>query len=156
MHMREHEPRQWRRHRQVVLADAPLAEQRLVAAAAGRVGGEQHQPGGLPVDAVQRHERRVVQSPHQPRQQRLAHVGAGGRHRQEVRLAGHDQVRVGMHHGLGEGDGRLVRHLAEVVDLGTAPVGSLRVERAPVRVQYAPPLEALAPGTRVHAREPCA
>ncbi|MNN48149.1 hypothetical protein D3C81_1626120 [compost metagenome] len=93
-HQREVQAGQGGSYGFVVLVHLPLAKQRLVAAAAGRIGGEQHQAGGVPIDAVQRHQVRIAQAPGEARLQRLLDVLAGRHHRQEVRLVGHHQVLV--------------------------------------------------------------
>ncbi|MCY1402537.1 hypothetical protein D9M71_176830 [compost metagenome] len=137
----------------VALGDAPLAEQRLVGRAAGGVGGEQHQPGGEPVDAVQRHQQRVVQAPGQARQQGLLDVLPGRGDRQEVRLVRHHQVLVHMQDRFDEGNRRFLRHLAEIVDAQAFPVGRLRADRPPLGVQHAAAGHAVEPGLAGDGRE---
>ena len=83
-----------RRQCLVALADAPVAEQRLIRTATRRVGGEQHQPRRAAINTVQRHQLRVAQPPRQPRQQGFFHIATRGRHRQEVRLVGHQQMLI--------------------------------------------------------------
>ncbi|KMR55976.1 hypothetical protein EY06_15385, partial [Staphylococcus aureus] len=75
------------------LLDAPLAEQPLIGITRGCLGREQHQAGGQPVQAVQRRQFGVAGACDQARQQSFAHIATGRRHRQEVRLVGHEQMR---------------------------------------------------------------
>lgn len=137
----------------VALGDAPLAKQRLVAATARRIGGEQHQPGGVPVDAVQRHQVRIAQTAHQARLQGLLNVLAGRHHRQEVRLVGHHQVLVDVQHAFLEGNRRLVGHLAEVLYAQAFPVGMRGTEGPPLAIQHPAAGHARQPGVPVDGRK---
>ena len=91
---------------------AALTEQRLVGATGGRLAGEQDQAGGVPVDAVQRHQAGYAQAPGEARLQGLLDVFASGHHRQEVRLVDHHQALVLVEHVLLERDLALLCHLA--------------------------------------------
>ncbi|MNC33529.1 hypothetical protein D3C75_819240 [compost metagenome] len=102
---------------------------------------------------MQRHQLRIAEAAYQARQQGLLDPGAGRHHWQEVRLVDHQQVLVGMQHAFLEGDRRLLRHLAEIVDAQADPVGMRGVERRAVAVQHPAALHACQPGGAVDGRE---
>ena len=62
----------------------------------------------------------------------------------------HQQVAVGMQHGFSGGNGWLVRHLAEVVNLRPDAIGGGSLQRAAVSIQDPSTGEALPPRIRAH------
>ena len=147
------QPGQRGRQRFVALGDLPQPEQILVRRARGRIGRKQHQPGGIAVDAVQRHQVRVAQTTHQPRQQRLAHEAPGRHHRQEMRFVGDHQMVIGEQHRLHKRDHRLIHHLAEIADLGTNAEGRIDRQRLACRVEHPPATKPVDPDLARHRRE---
>ena len=106
---REREFRPPRRDGLVHLAHAALTEQRLVAPARGALHREQHQPGGVAVDAVDRRQLGQAKLALEPHQQRVLQVGPGRHDRQKVRLVRHHQVFVLEQHGFLERNTSLAR-----------------------------------------------
>ena len=107
----------------IALFDLAGGKQLLIDTARLRVGREQHQAGGVSIDAVQRHQMRVVETTDQTAQQRVLDIFARRGHRQKVRLVGDHQVFVDVQHLLLRGDRPLVRHFTEIVDAQTLLVG---------------------------------
>ena len=117
--------------RLVGLAHAALREQALVGPARGRIGREQHQPGGAAIDAVDRHQVVQAQGALESHQQGLLQVLAGRRDGQEMRLVDHQQMRIAPQHRVLEGHARLVRQGAVVVEALVRLVGALAVTARP-------------------------
>ena len=100
-----------------------LTEQRAIGGAAGLLLGKQHQPGGVTIDAVNRHQVIQTQLALEPHQHRFCEVAARGHDGQEVRLVDHQQVIVLVQHHLIKRNGNLVGHLAVVVETLVRGVG---------------------------------
>jgi len=83
----------------VAFVDPALRKQGLIRRARRRVGRQQHEPGGVPIDTVQRREIGEIERSPQPKQQRLLQITAGGQHRQTMGLVRHHQKPVSMQHG---------------------------------------------------------
>ncbi len=137
----------------VALVDPTLAEQGLIRRTAGRVGREQHQSRGRPIDPVQRHQLRVAQAPYQPPQQGLFDEPADRPYRQEMRLVDDHQVCIHMHYRLGERNRRLVPDLAVVVNAQPRPIRRVRGDRATVPVQHPPTRDPVQPLRATDRRE---
>ena len=78
----------------VSLVHAALAKERLIGIARGGLGGKQHQPCGVAVNAVDRDQLVQPQIAFEAYQHRFLQVLARRRDRQEVRLVHDDQVFV--------------------------------------------------------------
>ena len=108
-----------RRHGFVDLVHLPLAQQRVVSRAGGRLHGEDQHTGGFAVQPVHRGQRGDAQQPGQPHQCGLLQVASGGRDWQEVRFVDHHQVLVLVqqrqlkgHPGLGRRGAPVPHHFA--------------------------------------------
>ena len=75
-------------HRQVGALDLALLEQISVGASTFASSGEEHQAGGVEVEAVDRGQLLAAGVLDQPVEQALVDVAPAGHHRQEVGLVG--------------------------------------------------------------------
>ncbi|MNY19524.1 hypothetical protein D3C86_1529620 [compost metagenome] len=143
MHQRESQAGQRLCDGLVALFDLPGWKQRLISRTSLRIGGKQHQPCGMSVDAMQWHQVRIVQAPDQAPEQRLFDVFASRRHRQKVRFVGHHQMLVRVQNRLDHRDRFFIRHFAKIMNPQTFPVGQIEGNR------HALPIEDPATGDSV-------
>ncbi|MCY1413688.1 hypothetical protein D9M71_291240 [compost metagenome] len=135
VHQREIQTRQGRGNGLVALFDLPIGEQRLIGRTALRIGRKQHQARSVPVDAMQGHQMRIIQTPDQATQQCVFDVLAGGRHRKEMRFVRHHQVFIHVQDVFLHGDGLFIRHFAKIMNAQTLLVGKLYADRRPLGIQ---------------------
>ena len=109
----------------VGFAHGVLAEQRAVRGTGGRLFGKHHQPGGVAVNAVNRHQVIQAELVFQAHQHGFSEVAARGHHRQKVGFVHHQQMRIFMQHHFLKRNVRLIGHLAVVVEALVRGIGWL-------------------------------
>ena len=122
-----------------------IAEQCMVVIARCRLHRKHHQPRGVPVDAVDRHQCLQPEPAFQPHQQCFLQVSARGNDRQEMRFVHHQQMRVLKQQHFVERNPRFRRQAAVVIHLQPALVGPQRGYYKPCFVDHRTVVHALHP-----------
>ena len=100
----------------VVFLDGLLEKHVLIHTARRRLNREDHESGGLTVDAVDRREIIEAERPFQTDQKRFLHVATTRDDGEKVGLVGNDQIIVLEHHHFVERDARLGWQRAVIVN----------------------------------------
>ena len=91
---REHQIGSVWRHRLIDFVNGAISEQALINTACGALNGENHQPGGIAVYAVNGRQLGQIKLTLEAHQQRVLQILPRRHHGQEMRLVRHQQMRI--------------------------------------------------------------